>query len=199
MEVVQSTIIKLSDIEVNKGQIPGLPGNPRFILNDKFEKLKESIQKQEEMLQLRELLVFKHGKKYVIIGGNMRYQALLELGYKETPCKIIPAGTPLETLKAYTLKDNSSYGEWDFEQLSVWNPSELDEWALDIPDRELQFEELTDDFELETEKGEAGFNMSFFLTKEQAEKIEQTLDAQMCEKPEALMKIMKEWRELQQI
>ena len=90
-KLVQSQLLPLADIEVNKGQIEGLPANPRFIRDDKFKKLKASIQESPDMLALRELLVFQHGKKYVIIGGNMRYRALKDLGYKETVCKIVPA------------------------------------------------------------------------------------------------------------
>lgn len=138
MEVVQSTIIKLSDIEVNKGQIPGLPGNPRFIRDEKFKKLIKSLQDNPEMTALRELLVFNHEGKYVIIGGNMRYRAMKELGYKETICKIIPAGTPVEALKAYTIKDNAGFGEWDFEQLANdWDLDQIESWGVDIPDVDL--------------------------------------------------------------
>lgn len=43
-----------------------------------------------EMLSLKELLVYKHGEKYVTIGGNMRLNALLDLEYQEAPCKVIP-------------------------------------------------------------------------------------------------------------
>lgn len=198
MEVIQSTIIKLSDIEVNKGQIPGLPANPRFIIDEKFEKLKQSIQENPDMLPLRELLVYRHGAKYVIIGGNMRYRAMKELGYKETICKIIPAGTPPEALKAYTIKDNSTFGTWDFEQLTVWNPEELDAWDLELPDRPLDFDELTDDFELDNDKVDDDFTMSFFVQKEQAEYIEQTLERQINpDTSEALMKIIREWTQKQ--
>ena len=138
MEVIQSTIIKLSDIEVNKGQIPGLPGNPRFIRDEKFKKLIKSLQDNPEMTALRELLVFEHEGKYVIIGGNMRYRAMKELGYKETICKIIPAGTPVEALKAYTIKDNAGFGEWDFEQLANdWDLDQIESWGVDIPDVDL--------------------------------------------------------------
>ena len=138
MEVIQSTIIKLSDIEVNKGQIPGLPGNPRFIRDEKYKKLIKSLQDNPEMTALRELLVFEHGGKYVIIGGNMRYRAMKELGYKETICKIIPAGTPVEALKAYTIKDNAGFGEWDFEQLANdWDLDQIESWGVDIPDVDL--------------------------------------------------------------
>ena len=84
MEVIQSTKIKLSDIEINRGQIPGLPANPRFIIDEKFEKLKQSIQENPDMLPLRELLVYRHGAKYVIIGGNMRYRAMKEAGIGNT-------------------------------------------------------------------------------------------------------------------
>lgn len=138
MEVIQSTVLKLSDIEVNKGQIPGLPGNPRFIRDDKYKKLIQSLTDNPEMTALRELLVFKHEGKYVIIGGNMRYRAMKELGYKETICKIIPAGTPAETLKAYTIKDNAGFGEWDFEQLANdWDLDQIESWGVDIPDVDL--------------------------------------------------------------
>jgi DNA modification methylase len=138
MKVIQSTKIKLSDIEINRGQIPGLPANPRFIIDEKFEKLKQSIQENPDMLPLRELLVYRHGAKYVIIGGNMRYRAMKELGYKETICKIIPAGTPVEALKAYTIKDNAGFGEWDFEQLANdWDLDQIESWGVDIPDVDL--------------------------------------------------------------
>ena len=46
-------------------------------------------------------------------GGNMRYRAMKELGIKEAPCKVIPQDTTIEQLQAYTLKDNSGYGEWE--------------------------------------------------------------------------------------
>lgn len=138
MEVVQSTIIKLSDIEVNKGQIPGLPGNPRFIRDEKYKKLIKSLQDNPEMTALRELLVFEQSGKFVIIGGNMRYRAMKELGYKETICKIIPEGTTVENLKAYVVKDNAGFGEWDFEQLANdWDLDQIESWGVDIPDVDL--------------------------------------------------------------
>lgn len=138
MEVIQSTKIKLSDIEINRGQIEGLPANPRFIRDEKYKKLIKSLQDNPEMTALRELLVFEHGDKYVIIGGNMRYRAMKELGYKETICKIIPAGTPVEALKAYTIKDNAGFGEWDFEQLANdWDLDQIESWGVDIPDVDL--------------------------------------------------------------
>lgn len=115
MELIETTLLPLSAIEPNHGQIDGLPKNPRVLRDAKFDALKKSITDNPEMLALRELLVFKHGEKYVIIGGNMRYRALKDLKYKDAPCKVIPADTPVETLRAYTIKDNGDFGEWDFD------------------------------------------------------------------------------------
>ena len=141
MEVVQSTIIKLSDIEVNKGQIPGLPGNPRFIRDEKYKKLIKSLQDNPEMTALRELLVFEQSGKYVIIGGNMRYRAMKELGYTQAICKVIPPSAPIEALKAYIIKDNSGYGEWDLDLLTnEWDACQLEGWGIDLPDIDLQTE-----------------------------------------------------------
>lgn len=123
----QSVILKLSKLQANKGQINGLPKNPRIIKDDKFKKLVKSIEDNPEMTSLREILVYPCGDKYVVIGGNMRLKALKELGYKEAPCKIIPEETTVEQLKAYTIKDNSGFGEWDFGINS-------DKWDIDLLD-----------------------------------------------------------------
>jgi DNA modification methylase len=141
MEVIQSTQIPLSDIEVNRGQIPGLPGNPRFIRDEKYKKLVNSLQENPEMTALRELLVFEQSGKFVIIGGNMRYRAMKELGYTQAICKVIPPSAPIEALKAYTIKDNAGFGEWDFDLLSnEWDACQLEGWGIDLPDIDLQTE-----------------------------------------------------------
>ena len=125
--------IKLTELHHNDGQIDGLPANPRIIKDEKFKKLKKSLQDDPEMLELRELLVFQYGGEFVIICGNMRYRAALELGMEELPCKIIPPETPISKLKAYALKDNISYGEYDWDMLAnEWDSQDLDDWGLDV-------------------------------------------------------------------
>lgn len=87
-----------------------------------------------EMLSLRELLVYKHGEKYVTIGGNMRLNALQDLEYQEAPCKIIPQNATIEQLKAYAMKDNAPYGEWDYDMLAnEWDTEQLKDWGV-LPD-----------------------------------------------------------------
>lgn len=146
----QSVMLKLSKLEANRGQIEGLPKNPRIIKDEKFKKLVKSIEENPEMTSLREILVYPHNGKYVAIGGNMRLKAMKELGYKEAPCKIIPEETTLEQLKAYTIKDNSGFGEWDFDMLTAdWDLQLLEDCAIDLPEIEMPEEEkeaVEDDF-----------------------------------------------------
>lgn len=125
--------IPISKLVCNTGQIEGLPKNPRFIKDYRFEALKKSIQDAPEMLNLRELLVFPFNDKYVVIGGNMRLKACKELGHKEIPCKILPDDTPAAKLREYTMKDNNAFGETDFDLLNDWDKQELTEWGVELP------------------------------------------------------------------
>ena len=109
--------IDIRNLEVNKGQIEGLPKNPRFIRDERFEALKKSIEDAPEMLALRELLVYPHEGKYVVIGGNMRLRACTDIGYKEVPCKVLDPGTHVEKLREYVIKDNEAFGQTDWDIL----------------------------------------------------------------------------------
>ena len=141
--LIQSVMIPLSKIEPNKGQIEGLPKNPRFIRDEKFEKLKQSIEEDMEMTALREILVIEHDGKYVIIGGNMRYRAMKDLGLKEAPCKVIPADTDVQKLKAYTIKDNAGFGDWDWDDLAnEWADDPLNDWGVDVWETQNEQEDL---------------------------------------------------------
>lgn len=129
--------LSLKVLEENRGQLNGLPANPRFIRDEKFQRLVRSIDGNPDMLALRELLVYPlpgDGKqKYIIIGGNMRYRALKELGAKDAPCKIIPKSATIDQLKAYTIKDNASFGKDDMNMLAnEWDRDELIEWGMDV-------------------------------------------------------------------
>lgn len=127
--------INLAELEENKGQIDGLPANPRNIQPDKLAKLKRSILDNPEMLQLRGILVYPHGDKYIVIGGNMRLRAMVELGMTSAPCVVIPSHVTADKLRAYTILDNSSMGEWDWQALQLeWDTAQLDDWGIDLPD-----------------------------------------------------------------
>lgn len=144
---METKTVKLAKLKSNTGQVAGLPKNPRFIKDEKFEKLVKSIKDDPEMLSLREVIAYDNGSELVVIAGNMRLKACKELGIKEVPCKILPNDTPLEKLKAYTIKDNVSFGEHDFDLLLAdWDPGELDDWGIDMPKVELNLEAEDDNF-----------------------------------------------------
>ena len=166
VELLKSQNIELSKLEVNKGQIEGLPKNPRLIKSEKFEKLKKSIEDNPEMLGMREVLVFPHGSKYVIIGGNMRFQACKELQFVTVPCKILDKDTTAEQLRAITIKDNVGFGEHDWDLLAnEWDSVELEEWGLDVPN----FEDIEID---ETENETNGKFSSIKITFEDPEQMQ---------------------------
>jgi ParB-like chromosome segregation protein Spo0J len=106
------------------------PDNPRIIRDEKFAKLKTSIQEFPEMLKLRPIVVDEND---VILGGNMRYRALQELKHKEV--WTIKANELTEAQKReFIIKDNVGFGEWEWDTLAnKWDAAELEAWGLDIP------------------------------------------------------------------
>lgn len=106
------------------------PSNPRLIKNIKFKKLVASIEELPSMLHLRPIVV---DEDYVILGGNMRYKACIEAGLKEIPI-IVASELSDEDKKAFIIKDNVSYGEWDWDILgNEYNFEQLDSWGMDLP------------------------------------------------------------------
>ena len=135
IKIIQRTTLPISKVEVNKGQVPGLPKNPRFIRDNNYKKLLRSIKENPEMLGWREVIVCEYKGKYITLAGNMRLRAMKELGYKEAPATIVPKETTIEQMKAFVLKDNSSFGEWDIDDLlNEWDEALIEAAAIDIPD-----------------------------------------------------------------
>ena len=132
--LIEVQVLPLSKLVGNTGQIEGLPKNPRLLKDDRFRKLVKSIEDDPEMLDLRELIVVPKDGIYVVIAGNMRLRAMQELKMKEAPCKVLPADTTIEKLKAYTIKDNVPFGEHDWSALAnEWDAVDLEDWGLDLP------------------------------------------------------------------
>ena len=187
--------IKIKDLATNDGQIEGLPKNPRQIRDHRYEKLKKSIEDAPEMLQLRELLVYPHGGKYVIIGGNMRYRACKELGYKELPCKVLDAETPVEKLRQYAIKDNENFGEYDWDLVAnEWDTAELEDWGVELPTdwgAELEGEEINNSNK-EIEDAEIGdkVEIKFQFSIEEWQFINAKLQKVNANKEMALLKIL---------
>lgn len=147
---IKNLSIKLLDL--NSGQLKGLPRNPRFIRDERFDALKKSISDSPEMLGLRELIVFPLLSRYVVVCGNMRLRACRELGYKELPCKVLSPDTPPKKLREYAVKDNVAFGEDDKDDFANdWDKAELVDWGMEFPEPKpkdafrKRFEAITDD------------------------------------------------------
>jgi ParB-like chromosome segregation protein Spo0J len=133
IEVIHTIQIPVSQLVPNNGQIDGIPKNPRFIRNERFEKLVKSIQDNPEFLGARELIVHKQGDKYIVLCGNMRFRASKELNIEQLPCKVIPEYFSLEQIKAIIIKDNISFGSDDMDALAnEWDVTDLVDWGMEF-------------------------------------------------------------------
>jgi len=104
--------------------------NPRFIKDHKFRKLVKSIKDFPEMLEKRPIVV---DEDYVVLGGNMRLKACKEAGLSEVSIDIAKGWTEQQK-QEFIIKDNSSFGEWDWDTLAnEWDTEKLEEWGLDLP------------------------------------------------------------------
>jgi ParB-like chromosome segregation protein Spo0J len=111
--------------------------NPRYIKEDKFKKLVQSLKDFPEMAAVRPIVV---NKEMVALGGNMRLKAMQEAGWKEVPVEIVDWSE--EKQKEFIIKDNVGFGEWDWDELAnTWNAEELNEWGLDTWQPEEETEE----------------------------------------------------------
>lgn len=119
----------MKTITVKINEVKSNPNNPRIIKDDKFKKLVASIKELPQMLELRPIVV---NDDMVVLGGNMRLKACKEAGLKEIP--IIKASElNEEQQRAFIIKDNVGFGEWDWEMVAnEWDSELLIEWGLDV-------------------------------------------------------------------
>lgn len=110
-------IVKISELRAHEA-------NPRTITTRKFEFLKQSIQEFPDMLAIRPIIVDVQNR---ILCGNMRFRACLDLGMTEIPVKKIEISE--ERAKELMVKDNLSYGDWDWDALDFnWDISKVEQW-----------------------------------------------------------------------
>jgi len=123
-QIPQTKMVPIGNIRVN-------PDNPRVIKDKKFKALVKSIKEFPDMLTLRPIVVDESG---MILGGNMRYEACVQLKMTEIPVCFASDLTD-EQKKEFIAKDNIQHGDWDWDKLkNDWNAEKLTDWGLDIPD-----------------------------------------------------------------
>jgi len=163
--------------KVKINQIKSNPNNPRFIKDDKFYKLVKSLEEDPDFCNVRPVVV---NKDMIVLGGNMRLKAAKELGWKEIPCEIVDWSE--EKQRAFTIKDNVGYGEWDWDMLAnEWDAEQLNEWGLDVPkftepvdysnkNEEIDIDSLDNEMIIKLKYTEEDYN----LVKDQLSKIAST-------------------------
>jgi hypothetical protein len=128
-------------------KIKSNPNNPRIIKNDKFKKLVNSIINSPGFMELRPVILDVDS---MVIGGNMRLKAHHHLNRKEIWTDMFTiemsdkmnvlaleegrkTKTYLEYCQAFTIKDNVSSGEWEWDILgNEWDSVLLNEYGLDV-------------------------------------------------------------------
>ena len=147
----ETKTLKVYQLRNNLGQVEGLPKNPRVIKDEKFARLKQSIQDNPEMLKIKELVVFPFKEKgehqsqqiYLVIGGNMRLHALKDLGVTDVVCKVLKEDTSVEDLKKIVILDNASFGSYDYDSLANdWESDMLEAMGMDLWHNLQQLEDI---------------------------------------------------------
>lgn len=120
---VETKRVSLSEIRPN-------PDNPRSITKAGLDRLVKSLSDFPEMLEIREVVV---DETMTVLGGNMRLRALQQAGAKQCFAKVV-TGLTDEQKREFVIKDNGSFGDWDFDALAnAWGELPLAEWGVNLP------------------------------------------------------------------
>lgn len=160
---MQSNEVKwlpLKCLQPNTGQVPGLPGNPRQWTEGDVKRIARSLKETPELFVARPIIVLPFSTPgaddcYVILGGNLRSEGARRNKMQTVPCYILPAETPVAKLKEIVIKDNGSFGAWDYDALgNEWSELPLPEWGVPVwaTTNISDLSELGDDGDLTADK-----------------------------------------------
>ena len=156
---MESKRIAIGKLTPNKGQIEGLPANPRQWTQTDIDRIARSLRETPELFEMRPCIVYPHGDKFVILGGNLRYTGAKANKDKDVPCIVMPEDTPVEKLREIVVKDNGSFGQWDYDMLAnEWDDLPLADWGVPVWD-------TSSDMKLTTEGREGGEGYGDFVDK----------------------------------
>ena len=125
--------LKLSQIVLNQGQLEWLPRNPRTWTREDLQRTRDSIAEDPDFLEDRPLLVVPYGDKWIVFAGNLRHEGARELGMNDVPCVVYEPESEKdrETVKRRAMKDNGSFGSWNFDDLAnEWDDLPLVDWGV---------------------------------------------------------------------
>jgi ParB-like chromosome segregation protein Spo0J len=149
-ETPTNTYYKIEHVPI--ANIKMNPDNPRFIKRDQFQSLCKSLEESPELFEARPILVAPENGHFIILGGNMRFEAAKKLKMTSVPI-IVMEGLTENQKRAIAIKDNGAWGEWDFQLLSAqWADLPLSDWGVELPKGwSSALEVAEDDFDAQAE------------------------------------------------
>lgn len=114
-------------------QMKPLENNPRWIKKEDFERLCASVQNNPELFEAQPIILSNRTGENVIIAGNQRYKAAIEVGLKEVPTILLEGLTEAKE-REIIIRTNVQNGKWDYDILSsgVWGETEeLADWGVE--------------------------------------------------------------------
>ena len=129
--------IATSKLVGNSGQLPWLPKNPRQWTLGDVNRTVKSITEDADFLEDRPLLAVPaesgKGERYIVFAGNLRLKACKEALVKTVPVVVYFPETEDDqlTIKRRAMKDNGSFGSWDFDALAnEWDDLPLADFGI---------------------------------------------------------------------
>ena len=113
--------------------IKQLENNPRYIKKEDFERLCASVQNNPELFEAQPIILSNRTGENVIIAGNQRYKAALEVGLKEVPTILLEGLTEAKE-REIIIRTNVQNGKWDYDVLAsgAWGEvEELANWGVE--------------------------------------------------------------------
>lgn len=188
---MQSNEVKwlpLKSLQPNTGQVPGLPGNPRQWTEGDIKRIARSLKETPELFAARPIIVLPYCTPgaddcYVILGGNLRSEGARRNKMQTVPCYILPSETPVDKLKEIVIKDNGSFGAWDYDALgNEWSDLPLPEWGVPAWD----VDHIGDGLSSQGREGAEGYD-------DFVEKFEPKLTTDDCYTPQNVYEAIKKW------
>ena len=148
--------VPLDQLELNTGQLDWLPRNPRTWTQEDIDRTGASIKEDPDFLEERPLLVVPvpgHEHKWVVFAGNLRHEGAKAIGMPFVPVVEYQPATDedRETIKRRAMKDNGSFGKWDWDTLAnEWDDQPLGDWGIPAWDPQLGPQEVEKEIERNT-------------------------------------------------
>lgn len=146
--------------------------NPRQLTKDQFSQLKDSVKR---FGLVDPIIVNTHkDRKNIVVGGHQRIKVAQALKIKKIPC--VEVELPLERERELNIRLNKNLGEWDYDNLAnFFDMDDLKDWGFNDNDLKLFDDDYGDEFSLPDGDREPFRQMTFTLSDEQAEVVDEAI------------------------